>query len=88
VRVVTDEARAQARRGNVLAADIEAIYDQYRHRVYVWCLCIARNVEDAEDLTQDAFLLLCRKINTYRQRASPLNSARHVIRVLVCRCEF
>jgi RNA polymerase sigma-70 factor (ECF subfamily) len=23
-------------------------------------------VEDAEDLTQDAFLLLCRKINTYR----------------------
>ena len=66
VRVVTDEARAQARRGNVLAADIEAIYDQYRHRVYVWCLRIARNVEDAEDLTQDAFLLLCRKINTYR----------------------
>ena len=66
VRVVTDEARAQARRGNVLAADIEAIYDQYRHRVYVWCLRIARNVEDAEDLTQDTFLLLCRKINTYR----------------------
>ena len=44
----------------------EDIYEQYRHRVYSWCLRIARNVEDAEDLTQDAFLLLCRKINTYR----------------------
>ena len=65
-RVVTDEARAQARRGNVLAADIEDIYDRYRHRVYVWCQRIARNVEDAEDLTQDTFLLLYRKINTYR----------------------
>ena len=64
--VVTDEARAEARRRNVLATDFEDIYQQYRHRVYSWCLRIARNVEDAEDLTQDAFLLLCRKINTYR----------------------
>ena len=66
LRVVTDEAKVQERRRNVLAADIEAIYEQYRHRVFSWCLRIARNVEDAEDLTQDAFLLLCRKINTYR----------------------
>ena len=66
LRVVTDEAKTQTRRQNVLATDIEAIYEQYRHRVYSWCLRIARNVEDAEDLTQDAFLLLCRKINTYR----------------------
>ena len=64
--VVIDDAKAHARRQNVLATDIEAIYVQYRHRVYLWCLRIARNVEDAEDLTQDAFLLLCRKINTYR----------------------
>jgi RNA polymerase sigma-70 factor (ECF subfamily) len=66
LRVVTDEAKTQTRRQNVLATDIEAIYEQYRHRVFLWCLRIARNVEDAEDLTQDAFLLLCRKINTYR----------------------
>jgi RNA polymerase sigma-70 factor (ECF subfamily) len=62
----TDEARAQARRRDVLATDIEAIYEQYGRRVFSWCLRIARNVEDAEDLTQEAFLLLCRKINTYR----------------------
>ena len=66
LRVVTDEAKTQTRRQNVLATDIEAIYERYRHRVFLWCLRIARNVEDAEDLTQDAFLLLCRKINTYR----------------------
>jgi RNA polymerase sigma-70 factor, ECF subfamily len=64
--VVTDETKAEARRRKVLATDIGVIYEQYRHRVFLWCLRIVRNVEDAEDLTQDAFLLLCRKINTYR----------------------
>lgn len=64
--VATDEAKARARRRCVLATDFEAVYRQYRRRVFLWCLHIARDVEDAEDLTQDAFLLLCRKINTYR----------------------
>ena len=53
IRAVTDEAMAQARRRNVLATDIEVIYEQYQRRVYSWCLRIARNVEDAEDLTQN-----------------------------------
>jgi RNA polymerase sigma-70 factor (ECF subfamily) len=64
--VPIDEAKAEARRRNVLATDIGVIYEQYRHRVFLRCLRIVRNVEDAEDLTQDAFLLLYRKINTYR----------------------
>jgi len=64
--VVTDEAKAEARRQDILSTGVEAIYEQYRRRVFLWCLRIARNVEDAEDLTQDAFLVLCRKINTYR----------------------
>lgn len=64
--ILIDNAAAQARRQNVLATGIDQIHDQYRRRVYSWCLRIARNVEDAEDLTQDSFLLLCRKINTYR----------------------
>jgi len=49
--VAIDEAKAEARRRNVLATDIGVIYEQYRHRVFLWCLRIARNVEDAEDLT-------------------------------------
>ena len=64
--VAIDAAKAAARRRNVLATDIGVIYEQYRHRVFLWCLRIARNTEDAEDLAQDAFLVLYRKINTYR----------------------
>ena len=63
--VVTGQARAEARRRNVLGTEFDDIYEQYRHRVYSWCLRIARNMEDAEELT-DRFLLLFRKINTYR----------------------
>ena len=68
--VVIDETKAQARRQSILATDIEEIYEQHRPRVFSWCLRITRNVEDAEDLTQDTFLLLCRKINTYRGEAA------------------
>jgi len=66
LEVVIGDTKAQSRRQNILATDIEEIYEKYRRRVYSWCLRLARNVEDAEDLTQDAFLLLCCKINTYR----------------------
>ena len=66
IEVVTDDARAEARRQTILATDFAAIYEKYRPRVYLWCLRIARNAEDAEDLTQDAFLHLSRKIGTYR----------------------
>jgi RNA polymerase sigma-70 factor (ECF subfamily) len=66
LRVVTDEAKVQERRRNILASDFAAIYEQYQRRVFLWCLRIVRNVQDAEDLTQDVFLLLFRKINTYR----------------------
>jgi RNA polymerase sigma-70 factor (ECF subfamily) len=41
--------------------------------VFLWCLRIARNAEDAEDFTQDAFFLLYRKISTYRGE-SPFSS--------------
>ena len=64
--IFVDDATVQARRQRVLATGIEQIHEEYSRRVYSWCLRIVRNVEDAEDLTQDAFLLLCRKINTYR----------------------
>ena len=46
--------------------DFDAIYKSYRRRVFIWCFRIARNTEDAEDLTQDTFLQLFRKIDTFR----------------------
>ncbi len=63
---IADEVTAQARRRSVLAIDFQLIYEMYWPRVFLWCLRIARNREDAEDVTQDAFLLLFKKINTYR----------------------
>jgi RNA polymerase sigma factor (sigma-70 family) len=67
---VTDRAQTRARRGQIHHTDFAHIYDLYRRKVYLWCLRIARNPEDAEDLTQDAFLLLFRKIDTYRGEAA------------------
>jgi RNA polymerase sigma-70 factor (ECF subfamily) len=48
------------------AADFERIFRRYSRRVYALCLRMARNKTDAEDLTQEAFLQLFRKIHTFR----------------------
>lgn len=60
------EQQAQSRRLKILAFDFSEIYEQYHRRVFSWCLRIARNTEDAEDLAQDTFLHLYRKIGTFR----------------------
>jgi len=55
------------------AGDIEAfekIYRRYHARVYGLCLRMTRNVSQAEDLTQDVFIQLFRKINSFRGEAS------------------
>ena len=49
--------------------DIDAmtwIYDRYRRRIYNLCLRMLRDQADAEDLTQDVFVQLFRKIATFR----------------------
>jgi RNA polymerase sigma-70 factor, ECF subfamily len=48
------------------ADDFDSIYHSYRRRVYALCLRMVRNPADAEDLTQEAFLRLFRKIGTFR----------------------
>lgn len=44
----------------------EIIYQQYSSRVYALCLRMLRDPVEAEDLTQEAFLQLFRKLNTFR----------------------
>jgi len=44
----------------------ESIYQQYASRVYALCLRMLRDPIEAEDLTQEAFLQLFRKLNTFR----------------------
>lgn len=44
----------------------EIIYQKYVSRVYALCLRMLRDPVEAEDLTQEAFLQLFRKLNTFR----------------------
>lgn len=48
----------------------EQIYRQHHRRVYLLCLRMTRSVSEAEDLTQDVFVQLFRKIGTFRGDAS------------------
>jgi RNA polymerase sigma-70 factor (ECF subfamily) len=55
------------------AGDMEAfekIYRRHHRRVYSLCLHMCRNVSQAEDLTQEVFIQLLRKIHTFRGDSS------------------
>ena len=43
-----------------------SLYDAHRGKVYALCLRMTSNVAEAEDLTQDAFLQVFRKLATFR----------------------
>jgi RNA polymerase sigma-70 factor (ECF subfamily) len=58
------ETIRMAQRGD--AAAFEFLYRLHCRRVYALCLRIARDPNEAEDLTQEAFLQLFRKIDTFR----------------------
>jgi RNA polymerase sigma-70 factor (ECF subfamily) len=53
-------------RAPVGAEDFERIYRLYETRVYRLCLHMVGNPADAEELTQDTFLQVFRKLDTYR----------------------
>jgi RNA polymerase sigma-70 factor, ECF subfamily len=61
-----NEAQAieKAKQGDAEA--FQALYDRHRRRVYSLCLRMTANTAEAEDLTQEAFLQLYRKIGTFR----------------------
>jgi RNA polymerase sigma-70 factor (ECF subfamily) len=56
-----------AQEGN--AAAFEQLYRRYSGLVFSLCLRILKSDSEAEDLTQEAFLLLFRKIHTFRGEA-------------------
>jgi len=58
------EAIAKAQAGDAQAFEI--LYSLHKRRVYSLCLRMLGNVAEAEDLTQEAFLQLFRKIGTFR----------------------
>ena len=58
------EAIERAKGGD--AESFEALYGFHKRRVYSLCLRMTGNTAEAEDLTQEAFLQLYRKIGTFR----------------------
>jgi RNA polymerase sigma-70 factor (ECF subfamily) len=66
-KIPEEEIIRQAQDGN--AGAFEQLYRRYNRRVYSLCLRMAKNDNEAEDLTQDVFLLLFRKIHTFRGEA-------------------
>ena len=55
--------------GKAQAGDVhsfEALYDRHKRRIFSLCLRMTRNYAQAEDLTQEAFLQLHRKIASFR----------------------
>ena len=58
------EAIEAAKAGDAIA--FEGLYGLHKRRVYSLCLRMTGNTAEAEDLTQEAFLQLYRKIGTFR----------------------
>ena len=56
----------QLRRGIEHLQSFEGLYSLHKRRVYSLCLRMTGNTAEAEDLTQEAFLQLYRKISTFR----------------------
>src|SRR5215470_6015833 len=59
---------ARAQRGDEEA--FATLYSAYKRRVYSLCLRMIHSEVDAEDLTQEAFLHLFRKIDSFRGDAA------------------
>lgn len=58
----------RAQRGEETA--FEALFETYKRRVYALCYRLTASAADAEDLTQEAFLKLFRKISSFRGESS------------------
>jgi RNA polymerase sigma-70 factor (ECF subfamily) len=65
-----NEAEAIVRARNGDRSGFEYLYRLHSRRVYALCLRMVGNTADAEDLTQEAFLLLFRKIHTFRSESA------------------
>ena len=65
VAAMTDYELSQASsKGDMVA--FEEVYNRHHRRVYAICLRMLKNSNEAEDLTQDVFIQLHRKIGSFR----------------------
>ena len=66
----TAEAKAVEEAKNGSAEAFEILYHAHKRRIYSLCLRMTGNQAEAEDLTQEAFLQVFRKISTFRGEAA------------------
>jgi RNA polymerase sigma factor (sigma-70 family) len=64
----TQELIEQAKRGDHVA--FESIYRQHKERVFRLCMRFTNSVSDSEDLTQEVFLNVYRKLHGFRGEAA------------------
>ncbi len=65
VKNASDYKLTQASASGDMGA-FEEVYNRHHRRVYAICLRMLKNVTEAEDLTQDVFIQLYRKIGSFR----------------------
>ena len=46
--------------------ELEKIYEKYYQTVFKYLICLTKNVDIAEELTQETFYKMIKKINTYK----------------------
>jgi RNA polymerase sigma-70 factor (ECF subfamily) len=63
---IAGEAEAIERAKNGDADAFSKLYSLHKRRVYTLCLRMLGNVSEAEDMTQEAFLHLFRKLGSFR----------------------
>jgi len=63
-KITESEAIERAKQGDEAA--FEVLYNLHKRRVYSLCLRMVSNPAQAEDLAQEAFLQLFRKVGTFR----------------------
>jgi RNA polymerase sigma-70 factor (ECF subfamily) len=63
--VASDHALAQMSAGGDMLA-FEELYERHSRRVYSLCLRMTANTAEAEDLTQEVFIQLHRKVGSFR----------------------
>src|ERR1044072_6251829 len=66
--MTVDQDAQQAIEGSLEA--FERIYRRHHKRVFSLCFRMVKNVSDAEDLSQEVFIQLFRKLHTFRGESS------------------
>jgi RNA polymerase sigma-70 factor (ECF subfamily) len=62
--IAEDQAIRGAQRGDQHC--FESLYNRHKRHIYSLCLRMSRNTAEAEDLTQEVFLQMFRKVATFR----------------------